>query len=58
MKKIKKVNMDGLKDSQKKMLSKHSKHHTIKHMQEMIALMRQGKTFKQSHNIAMDKVGM
>lgn len=49
--------MDGLKDSQKKMLSKHSKHHTIKHMKQMIALMRQGKTFKQSHNIAMDKVG-
>lgn len=49
--------MDGLKDSQKKMLSKHSVHHSMKHMKEMIALMRKGKTFNQSHKIAMDKVG-
>ena len=46
-----------LTDRQKATLKKHSKHHTAKHMTEMRKLMRGGKTFTQSHKIAMKKVG-
>jgi len=42
---------------QKTTLEKHKKHHTTKHMTEMRKLMRSGKTFTQSHKIAMKKVG-
>ena len=38
-------------------LARHSEHHTKKHMAEMRKLMRGGKTFGQSHKIAMSKVG-
>ena len=48
---------DGLTDRQKDTLKKHSKHHTKKHMDTMIKLMREGKTFTQAHNVAMKKVG-
>ena len=46
-----------LTQRQKDTLKKHSKHHTAKHMTEMRKLMRGGKTFTQSHKIAMKKVG-
>tara|TARA_Y100001973_G_C5180182_1_gene324381 strand:+ start:1482 stop:1637 length:156 start_codon:yes stop_codon:yes gene_type:complete len=46
-----------LTDRQKATLKRHSKHHTAKHMTEMRKLMRGGKTFTQSHKIAMKKVG-
>jgi hypothetical protein len=42
---------------QKKALARHKEHHTAKHMTEMRKLMRDGKTFTQSHNSAMKKVG-
>ena len=48
-KKITKRQQDALK--------RHSKHHTSKHMSEMRRLMREGKTFKKSHQSAMKKVG-
>tara|TARA_R100001443_G_scaffold56465_6_gene67429 strand:- start:1973 stop:2512 length:540 start_codon:yes stop_codon:yes gene_type:complete len=48
---------DGLTDRQKDTLKRHSKHHTKKHMDTMIKLMREGKTFTQAHNVAMKKVG-
>tara|TARA_R100000781_G_scaffold10135_3_gene9838 strand:- start:9382 stop:9540 length:159 start_codon:yes stop_codon:yes gene_type:complete len=38
-------------------LKKHSKHHTSKHMKAMRASMRNGKTFTESHRLAMKKVG-
>tara|TARA_R100001443_G_scaffold99332_2_gene106455 strand:- start:475 stop:627 length:153 start_codon:yes stop_codon:yes gene_type:complete len=38
-------------------LKRHSVHHTQKHMTEMRKLMRKGKTFTESHKIAMRKVG-
>ena len=38
-------------------LKKHSTHHTAKHMAEMRKLMRSGKTFSESHKMAMKKVG-
>ena len=42
---------------QKKTLDKHKKHHSRKHIKEMIANMVKGTTFKKAHNIAMKKVG-
>ena len=46
-----------LTQRQKDTLKRHSVHHTSKHMTEMRKLMRSGKTFTQSHKIAMKKVG-
>ena len=42
---------------QKDTLARHKKHHTAKHIAEMTKLMKQGKTFGESHKIAMRKVG-
>jgi hypothetical protein len=47
----------ALTSSQKKLLKKHSSHHTKKHMAVMNALMNKGKTFKEAHSIAMREVG-
>jgi len=49
--------MKELTKRQKDTLSKHSKHHTQKHMALMKKLMRGGKTFTQAHKDAMNKVG-
>jgi hypothetical protein len=38
-------------------LKRHSVHHTTKHMNEMMRLMKSGKTFTESHKLAMKKVG-
>jgi hypothetical protein len=46
-----------LTKKQEEMLEKHKKHHTTKHMNKMRLLMREGKSFKQSHAIAMNMVG-
>ena len=56
-KKIKKINMDGLSDRQKKTMKKHSSHHSLAHMKYMIGAMRNGKSFTEAHKIAMDKIG-
>ena len=42
---------------QKNALARHKEHHTAKHMAEMRKAMRKGKTFTESHKIAMKKVG-
>jgi hypothetical protein len=55
-KKGKKVTKE-LTQRQKDTLKKHSVHHTSKHMTEMRKLMKAGKTFTQSHKMAMKKVG-
>jgi|TARA_R100001463_G_scaffold26864_9_gene62588 hypothetical protein len=47
----------ALTKRQKDTLAKHKVHHTAKHMTMMRKLMNQGKTFTQSHKIAMSKVG-
>tara|TARA_R100000654_G_scaffold37120_2_gene62727 strand:+ start:106 stop:258 length:153 start_codon:yes stop_codon:yes gene_type:complete len=49
--------MKELTKRQKDTLSRHSKHHTQKHMAMMKKLMRGGKTFTQAHKDAMKKVG-
>ena len=46
-----------LTQRQKDTLKRHSKHHTKKHIAEMTKLMKQGKTFGESHKIAQKKVG-
>ena len=38
-------------------LSRHSKHHTKKHMSEMRKMMRKGKTFTESHKMIQKKIG-
>ena len=38
-------------------MARHKEHHTVKHMKEMRKLMNGGKTFTESHKIAMKRVG-
>tara|TARA_R100001509_G_C4708167_1_gene162384 strand:- start:259 stop:465 length:207 start_codon:yes stop_codon:yes gene_type:complete len=38
-------------------LKRHSEHHSKKHISEMRRLMKGGKTFTESHKIAMKKIG-
>ena len=47
----------NLTERQKAQLKEHSVHHTTKHMNKMKILMREGKSFKQSHAIAMKMIG-
>ena len=42
---------------QKETLKKHSKHHTKKHMDEMIKVMKKGTSFSAAHKKAIKKVG-
>ena len=56
-KKIKGVSLTALNKRQQTAMTKHSKHHTAKHMKSMVASMKKGKTFTQSHKIAIKKVG-
>ena len=56
-KKKSKKKVKKLTKRQQEALKRHSKHHTSKHMSQMKKMMRQGKTFKESHQFAMKKVG-
>tara|TARA_R100001510_G_scaffold44871_1_gene41412 strand:- start:207 stop:386 length:180 start_codon:yes stop_codon:yes gene_type:complete len=56
-KNLKGINLKGLTSVQKRQMSRHKIHHTKRHLAKMATLMRQGKTFKQSHNITMRTVG-
>jgi hypothetical protein len=49
--------MKGLNKRQKTAMRRHKTHHTAKHLKAMATAMRKGKTFTQSHKIAMKKVG-
>ena len=55
--KIKGVDVKALTKRQQNTLKKHAKHHTVKHIRSMVMAMRGGASFKQSHNVAMRKVG-
>jgi hypothetical protein len=57
VKKIKKINMDGLSTRQKSTMNKHKEHHSIAHMKYMVGAMRNGKSFSEAHKIAMKKIG-
>ena len=41
----------------KKILEKHSKHHSAKHMKQMKADMKKGDSFTKAHKKALKKVG-
>ena len=56
-KNLKGINLKGLTATQKRQMSRHKVHHTKAHLKTMAAAMRKGKTFKQSHDIAMKKTG-
>lgn len=49
--------MKKLNKRQLKILKKHSKHHTPKHMDMMEKLMIRGATFTEAHRKAQKKVG-
>ena len=51
------MNLKCLIATQKIQMSTHKTHHTKAHLRKMAAEMRRGKTFKQSHTIAMRAVG-
>lgn len=42
---------------QKRMLKRHSNHHTKRHINFMIKEMKKGISFKKAHLLAMSKVG-
>ena len=41
----------------KKILQKHSKHHSVKHIKQMKIDMKKGDSFKKAHEKALKKVG-
>jgi hypothetical protein len=49
--------MASLTKKQKSLMSKHGKHHSSKHMQDMTKSMQQGKSFSAAHKTAQKKVG-
>jgi len=55
--KVKGVSVTGLSKRQVAAMRRHSRHHTAKHLRSMVAAMRKGSTFGQSHSSAMKKVG-
>ena len=56
-KKVKGVSMMGLTSRQAMAMKRHSVHHTGKHIKLMVAAMKKGASFGQSHKMAMKKVG-
>tara|TARA_R100000231_G_C5280560_1_gene151476 strand:+ start:206 stop:391 length:186 start_codon:yes stop_codon:yes gene_type:complete len=55
---VKGVSMKGLNKRQKSAMRRHKTHHTAKHLRSMVRSMKRGKTFTQSHKLAMKKVGV
>lgn len=56
-KNLKGISLKGLNGTQKRQMNTHKVHHTKAHLRSMAVAMRAGKTFNQSHTIAMRKVG-
>ena len=55
--KAKGVSLSDLNKRQQSAMKRHSSHYTAKHLRSMVASMKKGKTFKESHVVAMKKVG-
>ena len=55
--KCKFIDSTTLSKAKKDKLMKHSHHHSMKHIKEMVKDMKKGKTFSQSHKNAMKNVG-
>ena len=54
---VKGVSLTGLSSGNKNKMIAHSNHHTKKHLKVMASELRKDKSFKQSHDIAMKRVG-
>ena len=57
MPKVLGVDLTGLSKRQVTAMRRHARHHTAKHLREMVKAMRKGRTFTQSHTSAQRKVG-
>ena len=55
--KVKGVEIGGLNKRQMSAMARHSRHHSVKHLKAMVSAMKKGKSFSESHRIAMSKVG-
>jgi len=55
--KTKGVDIGGLNKRQMSAMARHSRHHSVKHLRAMVVAMKKGKSFTESHRIAMRKVG-
>ena len=55
--KVKGVDIGGLNKRQISAMARHSRHHSVKHLRAMVSAMKKGKSFTESHRIAMRKVG-
>ena len=55
---VKCVSMKCLNKRQKSAMRRHKTHHNAKHLRAMVKSMKRGKTFTQSHKLAMKKVGV
>ncbi len=55
--KIKGINIDKLNSRQQMAMKNHSVHHSSKHIKIMLEAMLKGKSFTESHKMAMRLVG-
>tara|TARA_Y100001970_G_scaffold290479_1_gene424375 strand:+ start:1969 stop:2142 length:174 start_codon:yes stop_codon:yes gene_type:complete len=55
--KVKGINLKDLTKRQQNAMKRHSVHHTGNHIKAMVNAMKEGKTFTESHELAMKKVG-
>jgi len=46
-----------LSKGQKDLMKEHKSHHTKKHMDMMVKLMKEGYCFQQAHTLTMKKIG-
>ena len=46
-----------LSKGQKELMKEHKSHHTKKHMDMMVKLMKEGYCFQQTHDLTMKKIG-
>lgn len=51
------VDISELKEKDKANMRLHAPHHTKKHLEEMVKDLKRGRSFEQSHNQAIRKVG-
>ena len=51
------VDISDLKEEDKINMRLHATHHTKRHLEEMVKDLKRGRSFEQSHNEAIRKVG-
>lgn len=55
--KVKGINLDGLTKRQQEAMKRHGKHHTSKHIKDMLGRMKKGTSFTMAHKQSQKKVG-